>query len=163
VADFEKEGLALSGLTPSAWAGLFEETRVAWRREAAARETVVRIADHQRRADYAFHSDGEPCMRWTDVRGVALSPRDAGGFLKPEALINGLKDQWATVDEEGTRHLVELYYNQRGEHDGYVVLYDWAEKGIFGTVGTHYHAFGSDLAAAQQEFSKQVRALGGRA
>lgn len=29
---------------------------------AVGRETVIRLADHNRRHDYAFHRDGEPCL-----------------------------------------------------------------------------------------------------
>lgn len=88
-----------------------------------------------------------------------MSPRDKRGFLKHEALVNGIKDQFAIIDAAGTKHVVEL---ELGRY-GYGVNYSWEEAGVFGTVGSDYSLFGTDLALAQQEFSKQVRALGGRA
>lgn len=30
--------------------------------DQAARETAIRLADHNRRHNYAFHRDGEPCL-----------------------------------------------------------------------------------------------------
>ena len=42
---------------------------------AVARETTIRIADHNRRHDYAFHSDGEPCMVAMTSRNCPLSHR----------------------------------------------------------------------------------------
>ena len=87
-------------------------------------------------------------------------PRDEQGFLKAEALINGIKEQFAIVDSEGTKHIVELSINRHGH---YIVTHDFEERGLFGTVGSHTDLWGTNLAGAQQEFSKQVRALGGRA
>jgi len=40
-----------------------------------ARETTIRIADHATRHDYAFHSDGEPCMKAMTSRNCGYSHR----------------------------------------------------------------------------------------
>lgn len=44
-------------------------------RLAVGRETTIRIADHARRHDYAFHSDGEPCMKAMTSRNCGFSHR----------------------------------------------------------------------------------------
>ena len=75
-------------------------------------------------------------------------------------MINGIKEQFAIVDSEGTKHVVELSVDKRGD---YIVTHDFEEAGMYGTVGSHTDLWGKNLAGAQQEFSKQVRALGGRA
>lgn len=40
-----------------------------------ARETTLRISEHSRTQRYAFHSDGEPCMRAMTSRNCPLSHR----------------------------------------------------------------------------------------
>jgi hypothetical protein len=42
---------------------------------AVGKETTIRIADHMNRHDYAFHSDGEPCMKAMTSRNCGWSHR----------------------------------------------------------------------------------------
>lgn len=86
-------------------------------------------------------------------------PRNRDGFLKPDALMAGVPDQYA-VDREGIRHAIWLVH--ASQEGGYVVRH--ATRPIDQTQwSTSTTQYGADLGGARQKFRRIVRSLGGRA
>lgn len=87
-------------------------------------------------------------------------PRNRHGFLKADALRNGIPDQWATYDKAGVKHVVEIVHDSY-LYGGFAMKYttnpdgdDWEQ------IVTQY---GTDLPSAREDFKRRVLALGGRA
>lgn len=87
-------------------------------------------------------------------------PRDDSGFLKADALMAGVPEQYAVV-RDGVRHVVEIRHDDY-LYSGYVVLHK--QTHIKATAyKEHEYWFGDDLPACQRRFRSIVKALGGRA
>ena len=85
-------------------------------------------------------------------------PRDENGFLKADALRNGLRDQFA-VDKDGVTHVVEIAHDIY-MYGGYAVRHIRMEGGRVDRTADLYQ---DDLRKAQAHFARIVRGLGGRA
>lgn len=89
-------------------------------------------------------------------------PREAGGWLKPDALKTaGVSEQWAKDDStDDARHEVSLRHDVR--QGGYVtqhVVVHFAS----GVREVHAWQVGDDLHHARRKFREIVQSLGGRA
>jgi len=88
-------------------------------------------------------------------------PRNRQGFLKADALRNGIPDQYATARRDGV-HIVEIVHDHY-LYGGFAVRHcitnaddaeDWEQT---------ITQYGTDLPAARLEFKRVVKSLGGRA
>jgi len=86
-------------------------------------------------------------------------PRDDRGFLKPDALMQGIPDQYA-VQKGDVMHTVSLIHDRM--QGGYVMQHISLD---LQSQVREIHAWqvGDRLPLAQSLFRKEVRALGGRA
>lgn len=84
-------------------------------------------------------------------------PRNKHGFLKADALMQGIPDQYAVV-KGAERHEVEIRHEP--SNGGYVTRHTTITAAV-DTVLTWQ--FGDDLPSAREQFRNEVRSLGGRA
>lgn len=87
-------------------------------------------------------------------------PRDAQGFLKADALMAGVPEQYAVV-KDGVRHIVEIRHDAH-LYSGYVVFHKQTHLEAV-SFKEHEYWFGEDLPACQRRFRTIVKSLGGRA
>lgn len=81
------------------------------------------------------------------------------GWLKPEALAQGVKDQYAVM-KDLARHEVNLFFDRR--RGGYVVRHAVLDPSREIDEATEWE-YAQDLSAARRQFRQEVRNLGGRA
>jgi len=86
-------------------------------------------------------------------------PRDDRGFLKPDALMQGIPDQYA-VQKGDVLHAVSLIHDR--QQGGYVIQHISVD-GVSAVREIHAWQVGDRLPLAQSLFRKEVRSLGGRA
>jgi hypothetical protein len=85
-------------------------------------------------------------------------PRDENGFLKADALRQGLREQFM-IERGGIRHTVEIMWDPYF-YEGFATRYTTDDAGH---IQREVHRFKDDLAGAQRVFTRIVRGLGGRA
>ncbi len=87
-------------------------------------------------------------------------PRNSRGFLKPDALAQGIRDQYAVM-KDLARHEVSLFYSSR--RDCYVVRYAVLDPSREIDEATEWEYAPDLLRQARMKFRRRVQLLGGRA
>lgn len=86
-------------------------------------------------------------------------PRNKSGFLKADALRNGIPDQVA-FDKHGMRHVVEILYDTR-EYGGFATVHRTVSLADAESWDERVAQYGDDLPAARTEFKRIVKAIRG--